>query len=593
MSRTFQRLFLLGLSITIVALLVGCKSSAKAVATPKASVAKDPKAEDLFRLGNQYFRLKNYSEAASSFAQAAQRPLHSLTTVCLYLQGLSHQLGGARAAALEAYQRLQTQYPQSQYVAEASYHKALLLIEQPTQREAALWLLLNLAEGTSRPELKKDATAAADHFLFHQADIEFLAAYSKKVRGSWRPRVVEALALKLHQSGAAKELARVLDEYSKEATLTPTMLRLKGKLPTAAGTREQLRVAVVLPFRASLQDSTVDETAAVTLQLVQGMRLALDSLAYPGLSDVEIKVLDSEDDSLSVLRLVQSELVPFEPHVVIGDLRNRSTRALASAAQRYGWLHLVPLSDSDELLSEKSSTLLMNPSQRTAASALGAYVRRMHPASRVLVVNDASGTSRRLADSFISQIAGTDIRIRTQVVPAYAALAIDKFKDISASLRVDSVDVVYMPIHNEEFVSFALFRLSNDSANVQVIGIDRWRGYSSLDPQMLTRLHAIMPDLYGEASPDAAFDRFRSSYLRAFKALPTVYAIQGYDLMRVVLTAIGRSSPDQKPEAAVLGMRPIMGLNKSYRFVSGSRDNQAVPLIEFRDGVAVKLPFGQ
>lgn len=576
--------------------LMGCKSATPAVSRA-GELPLDAKAEDAFRLGTQYFRVNNWTQALNFFTQAAERPLHRMTTAARYMQALTLHNAGQADAALEAYQRLIVQYPQSQYVPEANYHKALLLIERPEQREAALWLLLNLAEQTERADLRADATAAADRFLFEQATVDFLLGYQKKVRASWRPRVTEALVYRLQREGAEAEWRRVISAYEKSGgTLTPALTRLAGTKPSAAGVRTQLRVAVVLPFAALKQDSTFDATSAAALELLQGLRLALDSLAYPGLADVDLRVLDSADDSLEVLRLVERELKPYEPHVVIGDLRNRPTRALARAAQQHGWLHLVPLSDADEFITAPpadAGTVLVNPSQGTTAERLGQYVRRWHPGGRVIVAHDQSAASRRLADRFVAQVAGTDIRVVQRVLASYVPLAIDQFKELSGSLRVDSADAVYLPIHNEELVSFALFRLSNDSVNVQVLGMDRWRGYRSLDPEMLSRLRAIIPDLYGDADDVVGYERFRAMYLRAFRALPTTYAVQGYDLMRVLLTAVGRSRPDASPWQALQGLGSYRGLNKRYRFDARARDNQSVPLVEYRFGQAERVPFAE
>ncbi len=577
----------LGLSV-----LLSCSSSKPAARTPDGLLPIDARTDELLRMSQQYLRLNNYTPAINLLNEASQRPLSRSTTAVLYLLGFAQQQSGGTEAALEAYQRLVSQFPQSQYVPEANYHKALLLLNRPEQREAALWLLLNLAERAERTDLRADATAAANQFLFDKADADFLTRYQEKVRASWRPRVTEALVHRLQRDGQPLAVQRVLMSYQKSGgELTTALRRLIGELPTAGGVRQSLRVAVVLPFLAMKQDSTFDVTSSAALEMLQGIRLAVDSMAYPGLTSVELKVLDSNDDSLEVALSLVNELKLFEPHIVIGDLRNRPSRALARAAAQYGWLHLVPISDADELITAATpNTVLANPSQGTTAERLGQHTRRWNPTGRVIVAHDPSAASRRLAERFTAQLAGTALRVEQRTLSNFKDLFIEQFKEFSARLRVDSADVVYLPIHNEEYISFALYRLSNDSVNVQVYGLDRWRSYTSLDPEMLSRLKAIVPDLYGEPDQAQSFERFRGMYVRAFRALPTTYSIQGFDVARMVLTAIGRSRPDATPLEALQSAPTFKGLNKPYRFGPGARDNQLVPLVEYRFGQASRVP---
>lgn len=552
---------------------------------------EDKKALELFNLGDKYFRAKNYTDAIRAFEDGLRRPFNKLTTSLLFMNGMALFYNAQYDDAVEKLQQLVSTYRKSVYVPEANYHKALAMLRLPDKRDGGLYLLLGLAEQNAAPTVKENAQRALQHHLFYERDTTFLRHYSDAVRESFKPLVMEARCYQLYKAGKNKELQRLLIAYAqKHGTLTPRLQKLKEE-PPLSPRQSEVRVAVLMPFMASETD-TLTQPALVSMELLEGMRVALQLDSFPSVRSVAMLVADTENDTARIDKIWREQVLPFKPDVVIGEYKNRPTAKLAALAEAANVVLMVPLSPSEELIQNRKNVFLANPSQYTASRVMGTYARERMGHSRFMVVYDESRASLRMADGFTEGARNPRGFVLRRRISSSKDIAIINLDDVSSHLKQVYYHAVFMPLTNEEVVSYGLFSFRRDSIDVhtQVYGMDGWQHYASLDDETKQTWRTVISDPYFQGNDGMGYARFQRAYRASFQAPPSKFATQGYDIMRLLLNAYGRYNPAEgDPPGAVLHrMLPFRGLNQFY-FFGSENDNQRAQLLEYLEGDLIKL----
>jgi ABC-type branched-subunit amino acid transport system substrate-binding protein len=582
-------------SIVWLAVLYLCTARLFAQPAPP----EDKKALAAYTLGDKYFRAKNYNDAVNAFENGLKRPFNRLTTTLLYMDGLALFYNNQYELAIERFQKLANTYRKSLYVPEANYHKALAMLRLPDKHDGGVYLLLNLSEQSPSPTIKDNALNALQQHFFFEADTAYLRKYYDAVRASFKPLVMEALCYQLHKAGRNKEVQRLLAAFrQRNGALTPRLQKLVEEPPVKPA-RTDVRIALLMPFMAAEQD-TLTQPARISLEILEGMRTALQQDSFPRIRSVSLLVVDTDADTARIDKQWREQVLPFKPDLVIGEYKNRQCAKIATLAEAAGIPQLVPLSPAEELILGKKNIFLANPSQSTAARVMGEYARQRMGHSRFMVVYDESRASLRQADAFTEGARNPMGYVLRRRVSSSKDIAIVNMDEVSRHLQRVYYHAVFMPLTNEEVVSYGLFSFRRDSidANTQVYGMDGWQYYTSLDDETKQTWRTVISDPYYQGIDAAGYARFQRAYRSSFQAPPSKYAVQGYDIMRFVLNAYGQyKAPIETPEATngpppatepLHRMLPFRGLNQYY-FFGGQNDNQRVQLLQYLDGDLIKL----
>ncbi|MDX2063186.1 MAG: tetratricopeptide repeat protein, partial [Bacteroidia bacterium] len=120
-----------GLLIGLMTLIGACKPGLTTTQAQAPAVPRNEVAERFLAQGEAALQVRNYGDAAIAFDNAALQPFNQVTTAALYLSGLAYSYQAEYDRALEKFQQLISQYPESRFVEEANYEKAGILLRRP------------------------------------------------------------------------------------------------------------------------------------------------------------------------------------------------------------------------------------------------------------------------------------------------------------------------------------------------------------------------------------------------------------------------------------------------------------------------------
>lgn len=573
----------------LLALWVAGCSPVAVTQTTKPELPRNEAAERFFAQGESLLQVRNYQDAAIAFDNVVLQPFNQKTTAGLFLAGLAYTNQYDYDKALARFQELLEKYPLSRYADEVSYHKAYIMLRREDSYAGGLYVLLNLIEKTKNLHIKADAEHLLRRFMYETADIAFLKDYYARVRPSYRTFTLEALAYKLREAGREAELITFLSGYEAEnGELTERLARLRGNT-TVRNNPSELRITVLLPFSTGDTGGEISRLGRVALQLYEGMRLALQEELFPAIREAKLQVLDSKDDPKVIEQLMGGEVKRFEPHLIIGDIRNTASMAISAANPEGVIPQFIPLSDADELLAEPAGRFLINPSAVTCAKAQARYAVEILELKKLIVIYEGTSLSIALADSFMAAATRLGASCTKTMLPPSPTDAQQPLYRISQQLEANPVDAAYMPIHNEELVSVSLFRFSRDSIPLtQVFGPERWRAFRSMDQELLYTFHTIVTDTYEPLNDQEGYRDFTRAYLKAFGAPPSAYGTQGYDIMRFLLSALS-ANPTLSVTEALAEFPAYKGFSQTFYF-GNAHTNQSVQFYRYIPTGIEKLP---
>jgi ABC-type branched-subunit amino acid transport system substrate-binding protein len=533
-------------------------------------------------MGVNLYDRGEYVAASSKFIQISGMKFNDYTTAAIYMAGKSYFEAGDPEAARTKFQFLLSAYSQSMYVPEARYHLALLNLSTPGQTEAALDQLAGLAEKAADPGLKADAADALKDFLYNKASAELLRDYLPRVPGFARDWVLEALALRAYETRQTDELKRVLNQWkaSHGNVLSSRLARLETQ---AGATPTQLRLTVLMPFMGKSPDSTLTLPARIAAEFYQGLSVALQATDRP--INIEVKAFDTNKSQTETQALL-ANLGRFNPQVIVGELFNGQSRLLSQYAEKNNALCVIPFSPANELLIAKKNTFLLNASYQTQAQVLARYVYAKTNARKVFILNDYTPLSRDLSAYFAE--AAKKRGLSVVEVPAFEGELLDATaaKKYMRQLAESAAGCLYIPSNNEKFVAMVLTALAEQNAGFQVLGTNEWLNFQNLSPATLAGFQTLFPETMRLEPNAPGYVAFVEAYQKLTHQLPSVYAVQGYDL--------GRMLTLQAPTATTLHRliradQPYVGLGQTFSFPNTAQDNQAVRIYQFRENGAVPV----
>ncbi|MFN7709302.1 MAG: tetratricopeptide repeat protein [Sphingobacteriia bacterium] len=543
---------------------------------------EDRKAERMFQSAIEVFEKREYDNAARYFELLLQREANQRTLSATYMAGLSYYYLNNYDSAIQHFQKLLLNYPGNPYEEDAQLHKSLLMLRKTEKQAGGLFVLMNLIQKSQDDSLKATAEAHLQNFFFYEASLDFLKGYYQIVRPSYLNLVNEAICLQLFRKGDTPQLAKYLDEYTQRngGKLSARLQRLGGQ--NAKLQEAQLKIAVVLPFEIVGPNPSLKVQAEWAFDLLAGMRLALENERFPYYTGIDLRVWDSHKSKSVTQQLVDEEIGPWQPNVIIGEIYNSPSRVLADYADQAEALHLIPLSPSESLVQGHQRSYLANPTTSTCIRQLAAYARQSFSPRRVLILK-GPGTHSFYVEDFASQFPpGVEVRVLATETHSPEAL--------SGLLADGSWHCLYMPMTDESLVRTYVRQLQQDHISTPILGLPEWSVYNGLNKQLLSSMRTYISDAYAPKHDTIQYNKVRALHESTYRNPPTIYVFQGYDLVRLAAHNLARATPYTKPEEAMRDAPAFEGINQAYAF-GQAYSNQRVHILQFRQGELAKVAF--
>ena len=379
-------------------------------------------------------------------------------------------------------------------------------------------------------------------------------------------------------------------------------------------------IAATLPFSGKLKPFGTEA--------LNGVRLALDE-ALGDSNAVGLVVKDSVLPPARFRRELSQWLDEFAPIALIGPLLAREVQLLAETPDHAGVPFITPTATLTNVKqfgrywfsTAMTPSLQINHLVDYAMQHFGytrfcllapqtPHGRHLHHLFQQAVVRhggeviaaehyrpgttDASRQIRRIKEKDLS-LDGEMLPLapQDQIDPehnsAKAEPTPDEEQEETPLVYTPGFDALFLPGHPTD-VAFLAAQLAFFDVNVPLLGTNTWN-----HPNLLTwGRSSIEGGVFGNAlfleTTDPETRRFITAYRERFQADPTIFAVQAYDAMRVVLDTIRRGAttgPEVRWQLFVRHDLPTLGGMK--KFDRGGILTRKVYMIQIQDGRFIQL----
>lgn len=344
--------------------------------------------------------------------------------------------------------------------------------------------------------------------------------------------------------------------------------------------------------------SVISQQSSYFLDFYQGMLIALDSLKKEGLS-INLNVHNSAKSATEVERLIQSDKLK-NSNLIIGPAYPECLNPVARYSTENRIPLISPLSPNSYMISQSPYFFQVNPSFITQ---LEEFVKQVDicTGANIVIIHENDSTNQGMLNSFksfindrIAQCTSPGFIHFKEVTYKAGSPAPDVQERISHSLSLDRNNLVFVPSNNEAFVSDLLGNLhalaTVHKSSVEVYGFPRWQKFRNVQTDYYYQLGLkLFTPFYIDYSRPC-IKSFIANYRDAFRAEPTQYAFQGYDVAFYFLTAMKKYGVDFM---YCLKNLEVELLQSEFNFVKKSAmsgyENNAIRIISYTKDFDIKL----
>lgn len=333
--------------------------------------------------------------------------------------------------------------------------------------------------------------------------------------------------------------------------------------------RDVFNIALLLPFSQATDEQTIDSIqieigldgvtqnpsqekerisaqTANFLDFYQGVLIALDTLKEMGIS-LNLSVYNTEKSTEKALELTKEKGLA-DAHLIIGPAYPECLQPIAKFALEQRINIVSPLSRNNFLLDQNPYLFQVNPSFITQMEE---FISKIDFCSgqNIVLMHEADTLNTGMVNSFKDMISNqinacsSSRLIHFKEVTYKAGSSAPEVQErISHSLVHDRENLIIVPSNNETFVSDLLGNLHTLSTiykyPISTYGFPSWQRFRNVqvDYYYQLQLHLFSPFFVNYYS--SAVKTFVSKYRDTFRAEPTQYSFQGYDVTIYFITAM-------------------------------------------------------
>jgi hypothetical protein len=297
--------------------------------------------------------------------------------------------------------------------------------------------------------------------------------------------------------------------------------------------KDVYQVAVLLPFTIDsdymndfdFRDRTMPYRSMLSLELYQGMRLALDKLEAAGMR-IRVYVYDTRNSPSEVTRiLAQPELKSVD--VIIGPLFEHSVLTVADFALRQRKYMISPLSHP-ELKGNNPYLICASPSFASHLTALANFVQTKYTTNRLLIVRTDDSSEAHSSRVFSERLAALGASSKPREIVGNSWQLFDR------SMFGPDTTIVFCPSEDEVFVNEVTRQLSDlaDNHPVILLGMPSWLSkLESIRYDYLDQLNFHMTSGLWVGKDSQLAEEVRDAYRQRYGIPPSDMVYRGYDLM--------------------------------------------------------------
>lgn len=357
----------------------------------------------------------------------------------------------------------------------------------------------------------------------------------------------------------------------------------RGTLKENFNSSKEINLVVMLPYHLNKStDSTKTENFGKSnslLNIVTDFHLAaimaIDSIRNQGVN-VKVKFIDSEN-SVQKLQTVINRNDLKNADVVIGPLFFDNSVWLSKHIDAP---IVVPFYSKNQSANSANNLVKAAPGDELLQSELLRYLEKNYQGENIVVINDGKSASQTKLWQVVNRLKTfKNVKNISVVKSEYGYISGGKFSD---KLTKSTNNWVFLV--SDEMVTTASsvnsLKSLADIFNITLIALDKGNNFDSVDNNLLGQLNFMYPTIDFLDVDDPAVNNFYKIYQEKNYAIPSKYALKGFDITYDVLARIATTGTLEQGLKAGKSSR-ISTLFKYDRNLLGSFENHGVFIVQY------------
>jgi len=351
----------------------------------------------------------------------------------------------------------------------------------------------------------------------------------------------------------------------------------------AINIEKELNVVFMLPYQLNKLNDSIktgsfeksNSILNITTDFHLGASMAIDSLRQKGLN-INVTYLDTENSNYKVQYLVNKN--DFKgTDVVIGPLYFDKAHWVS---KRIKAPVITPLYSKKQDSLSASNLVKSSPNFEVYESKLLAYMEKAYNGENVVVINDDKPKNQSKLWRIVNKLKAFDSIQNIEVVKPK-----DGFIDKEIFMKkLDTLDKNWVLLISDEilttYATVNNLKTYADDVDINLFAISKGRNFENVNNSFLGKLNFVFPTSDFMNMEDIKTQRFYKKYKAKNYALPTKYAIRGFDVTYDALIRI--ASAEDFEEGLKLGKSSRLSCIFDYdKKLFGSFENKGVFLVKY------------
>ncbi len=346
---------------------------------------------------------------------------------------------------------------------------------------------------------------------------------------------------------------------------------------------KDISVVVMLPYMLNkVSDSIRHENFEKNHSLLNivtdfhiGATMAIDSLRKRGLN-LKVKFLDSENSTQKLQSLIYRNDFN-EVDAVIGPLYFDNALWLSKHIDKPV---IIPFYSKNQTVISNVNFVKAAPENDLLVSELLKYLERNYQGENIVVINDGESESQTKLWQIVNRLKTFNNVQNISVVKSHDGY-ISK-SNISEKLK-ESADNWVLLVSDEMVTTAAAvnnLKGLTDNFKITLIAFDKGDNFNSIDNNLLGQLNFIFPSIDYLDFGDIKVNNFYKTYQAKNYAIPSKYALKGFDVTYDILVRMASENGLEKGLEAGKSSRisTMFSYNKN---LAGSFENKGIYIIQY------------
>ncbi|MDO9137351.1 MAG: hypothetical protein Q7U21_05980, partial [Lutibacter sp.] len=346
---------------------------------------------------------------------------------------------------------------------------------------------------------------------------------------------------------------------------------------------KEINLVVLLPYNINKSsDSTKIDNFRKSNSLLNvvtdfhlGASMAIDSMRNRGLN-VKVKFLDSEDSTQKLQSIINRN--DFEnTDAVIGPLYFDKAVWLSKHIEAPVVVPFYSKSQSDK---SANNLVKVVPEDQLLQSELMRYLERNYNGENIVVINDGKSVSQTKLWQVVNKLKTfNNVKNISVVKSEYGYISGGK---ISEKLTKSANNWVFLISDEMVTTASSINSLKSLADNFQItlIALDKGKNFDTVDNNLLGKMNFMYPSIDFLDVDDAKLNNFYKTYQDKNFAIPSKYALKGFDITYDVLARIATMGTLEQGLKAGKSVR-FSTLFNYDRNMLGSFENHGVFIVQY------------